>query len=54
MNIVQPVDHLSIIWILVADGGRAQIYQYHKDRASMPTHDLLTHLQSTFAESRIG
>ncbi len=29
----------SIIWVLVADGGRAQIYRYHKNKEMMPMHD---------------
>lgn len=33
------IQQSSIIWVLVADGGRAQIYRYHQHKALMPMHD---------------
>ncbi len=33
------ISQAAIIWVLVADGGRAKIYRYHKNKAVMPMHD---------------
>lgn len=33
------IGQASIIWVLVADGGRAQIYRYHQHKETMPMHD---------------
>jgi protein required for attachment to host cells len=33
------IEQASIIWVLVANGGRAQIYRYHPNKALMPMHD---------------
>ena len=33
------IEQSSIIWVLVADGGHAQIYRYHQHKAVMPMHD---------------
>jgi protein required for attachment to host cells len=29
----------SVIWVLVADGGRAEIYRYHRNKETEPVHD---------------
>jgi protein required for attachment to host cells len=33
------INQASIIWVLVADGARAQIYRYHKNKKIMPMRD---------------
>jgi len=39
LNSAQAQKLSPVIWILVADGGRAQIYRYHRDKAVMPMHE---------------
>ena len=39
LNSAQIQEQDSALWVLVADGGRAQIYRYHKDKAVMPMHE---------------
>jgi len=39
LNSAQISKALPVLWILVADGGRAQIYRYHKNKAVMPMHE---------------
>ncbi len=33
------IEQASIIWVLVTDGGRAQIYRYHQHQETVPMHD---------------
>ena len=42
--------HTPAIWILVADGGRAQIYRYHHNKAVMPMHEPQWHATNSNKE----
>jgi len=37
------IEKSSIIWVLVADGGLAQIYRYHENKTILPMHDSKRH-----------
>ena len=39
LNSAQIKEQFPVIWVLVADGGRAHVYRYHRNKATMPMHE---------------